>query len=127
MRFSDIKGQDAFKTVGKIIRCIQEFFKDEKLRTISIEKKKGWILDFFAESLENKADVWEKMFILLNPDVKEYTLGSVIKFAYDFKNDPELMSLFFSEGEQMQKESSGSPTVKSSRKTASRGIRNICL
>lgn len=111
MRFSDIKGQDAFKTVGKIIRCIQEFFKDEKLRTISIEKKKGWILDFFAESLENKADVWEKMFILLNPDVKEYTLGSVIKFAYDFKNDPELMSLFFSEGEQMQKESSGSPTV----------------
>ena len=111
MRLSDIKGQDAFKTVGKVMRCIQDLFKDEKLILIATEKKKGWIIEFFAESLENKPDIWERMFILLNPDVKDYNLGSVIKFAYDFKNDPELMSLFFSQGEQMQDKSSGSPTV----------------
>ena len=111
MRLSDIKGQDAFKAVGKVIGCLRELFKDEALSAIVREKEAGWILDFFAVSLEKNSATWEKMFRILNPDVKEYSLGSVIRFAYDFKNDPELMSLFFSQGEQMENKSSGSPMV----------------
>ncbi len=111
MKLSDFKGQEAFRVVGHLMRCLQEMFKDEKLLKIATEKKAGWIIEFFAESLENKPEIWEKMFVLLNPNNKDYNLGSVIKFAYDFKNDPELMSLFFSQGDQMQSESSGSPTV----------------
>ena len=113
MKLSDIKGQDAFKTVGKVMRYIKDMVSDPVLNKIITEKKAGWILDFFAESLENKADIWEKMFVALNPDVTEYSLGSVVKFAYEFKNDPELMSLFFSQGEQTENTSSGSPMVTS--------------
>lgn len=109
MRLSDIKGEQAFKAVGQIVGCLREMFEDDNLAKIVDNENKGWILEFFQISLENKSDVWMKMYKILNPDV-EVTLASVIKFAFDFKNDPELMGLFFSQGEQMVKNSSGSPT-----------------
>lgn len=113
MRLSEIKGQNAFKTVGKIVGYLKEMFSDDVLNKIVAEQKKGWILDFFTESLNRKADVWMKMYLALNPEVKEddVSLGSVIKFAYEFKNDSELMSLFFSQGEQKENSYSGSPMV----------------
>ena len=113
MKLSDIKGKDAFKAVGVVVGCLRDLFQDEVLSKISTEQKKGWILDFFTVSLEDHSDVWIKMFLALNPDMEEedVSLGSVIKFAYEFKNDPELMSLFFSQGEQMEQTSSGSPMV----------------
>ena len=112
MRLSDIKGQDAFKAMGSIVRYLREMFSDEKLAKIAIEQKKGWLLEFFSVSLEEKSDLWMRMFLVLNPDTKEedVTLGTVVKFAYDFKNDPELMSLFFSQSEQTENNSSGSLT-----------------
>ena len=113
MKLSEIKGENAFKAVGKVIGCLRDMFKDEELRRISTEKKNGWLLEFFSVSLEKRSDVWMKMFLILNPDTKreDVSLGSVIRFAYDFKNDPELMSLFFSEGAQTENKSSGAPMV----------------
>lgn len=113
MRLSDIKGQEAFKTIGKVVGYLRELFKDEKLQKIVSEKKAGWLLDFFAISLDVKSDTWMKMYLALNPDTKadDVSIGSVIRFAYEFKNDPELMSLFFSQGEQMENNYSGSPMV----------------
>lgn len=113
MRLSDIKGVEAFKTIGKIVGCLRGLYENEKLLKIATEQKTGWIMDFFSISLEEESETWMKMFIILNPGVKEedINLGSVIKFAYEFKNDPELMSLFFSQGEQTVKTSSGSPMV----------------
>jgi hypothetical protein len=103
MRLSDIKGQEAFKTIGKVIGCLKKLFNDEELQKIATEQPTGWILDFFEKSLEKQSDIWMEMFLVLNPDKteKDISLGSVISFAYDFKNDPELMSLFFSQGGQM--------------------------
>ena len=113
MRLSDIKGQDAFKAIGTVVGCLREMFKDEKLSKMVAERKSGWLLDFFSISLDRQSDIWMKMFLALNPDTKEdeVSVGSVIRFAYEFKNDPELMSLFFSQGEQMENRSSGSPMV----------------
>ena len=113
MKISDIKGQEAFKALGAIIGCLRELFQDKQLSKITTEQKAGWLLDFFSVSLEKKSDVWMKMYLILNPDKKEeeVSIASVIKFAYDFKNDPELMSLFFSQGDQMVRTSSGSPMV----------------
>lgn len=112
MKLSEIKGQEAFKVMGKLVGCLREMFQDDELKKISSEQKAGWLLDFFSVSLEKKSDIWMKMFLALNPDVKEkdVTIGSVIKFAYDFKNDPELMSLFFSQGDRTELNSIGSPT-----------------
>ncbi len=103
MRLSDIKGQEAFKAIGSIVGCLKEMFKDAELNKIVAEQKAGWILEFFERSLEEKPEVWTKMFMVLNPDIKEeeISLGSVIRFAFEFKNDPELMSLFFSQGGQI--------------------------
>lgn len=113
MRLSDIKGQDAFKAIGTVVGCLREMFKDEKLSKMVMEQRSGWLLEFFSASLDNHADIWMRMYLALNPDMKEddVSVGSVIRFAYDFKNDPELMSLFFSQGGQMQNNSSGSPMV----------------
>lgn len=112
MKLSEIKGQEAFKTIGKIVSMLRKLYENEKVLKIAKEQKAGWIMDFFSVSLEENPDVWMGMFLVLNPAVKEadVNLGSVIKFAYDFKNDPELMSLFFSQGEQIVKTSIGSPT-----------------
>ena len=113
MRLSDIKGEQAFQVMGDVIDCLREMFADEKVIKVVNDKKQGWILEFFSVSLKERSDVWMKMYLALNPDVKkdDVSLGSVIKFAYDFKNDPELMSLFFSQSEQTEINSSGSHTV----------------
>lgn len=109
MRLSEIKGEQAFKAVGQIVGCLREMFEDEDLAKIVKGDSKNWILEFFELSLDKQSGIWMKMYKILNPD-EEVTLASVIKFAFDFKNDPELMGLFFSQGEQMVKKSSGSPT-----------------
>ena len=113
MRISDIKGEQAFKVMGEIIDLLREMFSDKKVIKVVNEKKQGWILEFFSVSLKERSDLWMKMYLTLNPDVKkdDVSLGSVIKFAYEFKNDPELMSLFFSQSEQTETNSSGSHTV----------------
>lgn len=113
MRLSDIKGQDAFKVIGTVVGCLRDMFKDEKLSRIVREQKAGWLLEFFSMSLDNHSDIWMRMYLALNPDVDEenVSVGSVIRFATDFKNDPELMSLFFSQGGQMENNYSGSPMV----------------
>lgn len=110
MKLKEIKGPEAFKTVGRITACLRDMFTEEKLQKIVAEQKPGWILEFFTASLEEKADLWQKMFLLLNPDKTEedVTLGAVLSFAADFKNDPDLMSLFFSQGGQIVPNSSGS-------------------
>lgn len=112
MRLSEIKGDQTFKAIGGIVKCLREIFTDKQIMKIVNDKQTGWMLDMFSVSLEEKADVWMRMFLILNPDVKEedVSIGNVIKFAYEFKNDEELMSLFFSQGEQMVTKSSGSPT-----------------
>lgn len=113
MKLTDIKGQEAFKVMGTLIGCLREMFTDKELSKITTEQKQGWLLDFFNISLEKKSDIWLKMYLALNPDKKEedVSIASVIQFAFDFKNDPELMSLFFSQGDQTEKTSSGSPMV----------------
>jgi len=112
MKLSEIKGQEAFKAMGTVVGCLREMFQDKKLNKITSEQKTGWLLDFFSVSLEEKADIWMRMFLALNPDMKEedVSVGSVIRFAYDFKNDPEMMSLFFSQSDRMEKTSIGSHT-----------------
>lgn len=109
MRLSEIKGEQAFKAVGQIIGILREMFADEKLAKIVNDEKSDWVYEFFQVSLERKSDLWLKAYKVLNPD-EEVNLANVVKFAFDFKNDPELMGLFFSQGEQMVKNSSGSPT-----------------
>ena len=112
MRLSEIKGEEAFKTAGKIIGLLREMFQDKELSQIVAEEEQGWILNFFSTSLEKKSDIWLTMFLALNPDKSrdDVSLSSVITFAYEFKNDPELMSLFFSQSEQTVNNSSGSHT-----------------
>lgn len=111
MRLSEIKGEEAFKTIGKLIGCLREMYDEETIK-IATEQKTGWIFEFFQVTLEKKSDVWVRAYMILNPEIKKenISLGSVIKFAYDFKNDQELMSLFFSQSEQIVNSSSGSPT-----------------
>lgn len=109
MRLSEIKGEQAFIAVGQIVGILREMFADEKLAKIVDEEKKNWVYEFFQASLETKANLWMKAYKVLNPD-EEVNLANVIKFAFDFKNDPELMGLFFSQGEQIVKKSTGSPT-----------------
>lgn len=112
MRLSEIKGEQAFKAIGQIVGCLRELFTDEKVLKIVTEQQKGWMLEFFQTSLEERSETWLKMYLILNPetDVNDVSLGSVVRFAYDFKNDPELMSLFFSQSEQTVKNFSGSHT-----------------
>ena len=112
MKLTDIKGQDAFKAMGIVIGCLRDMFSDKKLSKIVAKQDDGWLFDFFTISLDEKSDLWLKMFLALNPDknADDVNIASVVKFAYDFKNDPELMSLFFSQGGQMVNKSSGSHT-----------------
>ena len=113
MRISDIKGEDAFKVLGQVVGYLRDLFQDEELSEIATTQRKGWLLEFFSTSLEKKSDTWMNLFLALNPDKKkeDISIATVITFAYDFKNDPELMSLFFSQGGQTVNNSSGSPTV----------------
>ncbi len=112
MKLKEIKGVEAFKTMGAVTAALREMFTDSKLQKIATEQKTGWILDFFTVSLEEKADLWMRLFLILNPGTTEdeVTMGAVLKFAAEFRNDPELMSLFFSQGGQIVENYSGSLT-----------------
>lgn len=109
MKLSEIKDEQAFKAIGQIVGVLREMFADEEIAKIVTDEKKDWMYELFQISLEKRADLWKKVYVILNPDT-EVNLANVIKFAFDFKNDPELMGLFFSQGEQIVKTSSGSPT-----------------
>lgn len=112
MLLANLKGEQAFKAMGKLVGCFRDMFTDEKLQPIAAERKTGWILDFFAVSLEERSDIWLRMFLILNPEMTEdeVNIGAVIKFAYDVKSDEQIMTLFFSQSEQTAKQPSGSPT-----------------
>lgn len=114
MRLNEIRGTNAFKAMGVLVGCLKTMFNNPVLK--EIVKNKGednsWVLSFIEKSLEELPDVWMKMFLVLNPDLKEeeVSVANVVHFAYEFTNDPEIMSLFFSQSNQRVKESSGSAT-----------------
>ena len=100
MKLSDFKGQDAFRVMGKLIKAFRVMFNDEKILEITERKEKAWVLNFLEYSLCEKADVWLDTFCALNPDIEaeNVTTADVVKFAYDFMSDEQLMTLFFSQG-----------------------------
>lgn len=108
----DLKGNEAFKAMGRVIGGFRKLFKDPTLAEIAAKKPQGWILEFFEISLDEHSDIWMDMFLALNPDKAEedISLGSVIKFALEIKNDEEIMSLFFSQSDQTENTPSGSLT-----------------
>jgi len=112
MRLKDFKGEEAFKVMGKMVSCLRRMFQDKKASDIVITKKQGWILEFLEYSLCEQAGVWLDMFKALNPDVPEEEISTqnVVIFASEFMQDPELTSLFFSQGRTTSKTSIGSAT-----------------
>ena len=115
MLLEKLKGQEAFKAMGRLVGCFREMFQTDSLIEIVQTKEKGWILKFFEVSLEDRSDLWLKMFTILNPDIpeEEVSVGSVITFAYQIYSDKQIMTLFFSQSEQTVKEPSGSPMENS--------------
>ena len=112
MLLDNLKGNEAFKAMGRVIGGFRKMFEDKDLAIIAAEQKSGWILAFFEKSLEDHSDIWTEMFLTLNPDKAEedITLGTVVKFAIEVKNDEEIMSLFFSQSGQTESNPSGLPT-----------------
>lgn len=113
MKLSEFKGEEAFKVMGRIIRSFRSVFKDEKIIKITKEKdKEGWVLDLLEYSLSEQASIWLDMFCTLNPEKKrsEVSTRDVIAFAYEFMNDEQLMSLFFSQSQNKPLTSIGSAT-----------------
>lgn len=111
MKLAEFKGEEAFKKIGKVVSCLRKMFEDKRLAMIAKAQNEGWILAFFEISLAEHSDLWVKLYLELNPDETEedISLQSVIHFAYEFMNDKELNSLFFSSSEQTAMTSSGSP------------------
>lgn len=113
MKLSDIKGEEAFRVMGRLVSILKRMFSDEKAQKIILEKQEGYLMTFFEYSLGKQSADWLEMFVALNPDKKaeEVTPMDVIAFAYEFMNDEQMMSLFFSQGGTMiQKTSIGSAT-----------------
>ena len=110
MKLSEFKGEEAFKVMGKVVRVLRGIFKDEKCLEIIKAKQSGWVLDFLDYSLSEQSAMWLELFCALNPDKKpnDVSTQDVLTFAYEFMNDEQLMSLFFSQSQVTQKTSIGS-------------------
>lgn len=112
MRLNEFKGEEAFKVMGRVVRSLRGMFKDEKVLAITTKKEEGWMLEFLEYSLSEQANIWLELFCNLNPDIKaeEVTTLDVISFAYEFTQDEQMMSLFFSQSQMKPKTSIGSAT-----------------
>lgn len=113
MKLTDIKGEEAFRVMGRLVSILKKMFSDEQAQKIILEKKEGYLMTFFEYSLDKQAKEWLEMFVALNPDKKaeEVSPMDVIAFAYEFTQDEQMMSLFFSQGRAiMSKTSIGSAT-----------------
>lgn len=114
MKLSDFKGEEAFKVMGKLIGSLKKLFSDKKASEIvrNHGAGTGWIMDFFEYSLIEQSGVWLEMFKTLNPEIPEGEISTqnVVTFAYEFMQDPQLTSLFFSQGRTTLKTSIGSAT-----------------
>ena len=111
MKLADFKGEEAFRVMGRVVSVLKKMFSDEKATKIILEKKEGYLMTFFEYSLDKQAAQWLDMFVTLNPGIKreDVTPMDVVSFAYEFMQDEQMMSLFFSSGRTMtQKTSIGS-------------------
>lgn len=99
MKLCDFKGEEAFKVMGKTISVLKRIFLNKKASEIIDKKSKGYLMEFFEFSLTEQSKEWLELFTILNPDKapEEVSTQDVIAFAYDFINDEQLMSLFFSQ------------------------------
>ncbi|MBR4426401.1 MAG: hypothetical protein IKS77_01750 [Spirochaetales bacterium] len=99
MKLSDFKGEDAFKVMGKVISYLKEMFIDPKATEIVNKKEQGWMFDFLTYSLGEQSKIWLNLFCTLNPEKKaeDVSTADVISFAYEFTQDEQMMSLFFSQ------------------------------
>jgi hypothetical protein len=103
MKLADFKGEAAFKVMGEVVSTLRVMFQDEKVLKIVTEQKQGYLLEFFEYSLKEQSKQWLDLFTALNPDKdrEEVNPMDVVAFALEFRNDEQLMSLFFSSGRTM--------------------------
>lgn len=102
----EFKGEEAFKVMGRVISCLKSIFKNEEASKIIVEgrksKSQAWMMDFLEYSLTENAGEWMNLYCTLNPsaDREDVSTQDVINFAFEFFNDSQLMSLFFSQSQQ---------------------------
>lgn len=118
MRISDYKGEKALYKLAEMLEPITVIMTDEEVRD-NLRKKSGRMAAVKAMISKHAHAVIEIFGILDDVDMtKDYdkyaetvTLISLPKRLLEILNDPDLMELFYSEGQNDSSASSGSRTV----------------
>lgn len=102
MRLSDFKGEDAIELLANIMEPASKILNDEKVK----ELKGQSYMDIAVYVLKNhKSEVLEVYNLLYD---EEATPIRLINMLLDILNDPELKSLFISQGQNEENPLSGS-------------------
>lgn len=117
MRISDYKGEKALYKLAEMLEPITVIMTDEEVRD-NLRKKSGRMAAVKAMISKHAHAVIEIFGILDDVDMtKDYdkyaetvTLISLPKRLLEILNDPDLMELFYSEGQNDSSASSGSHT-----------------
>lgn len=118
MKISDYKGEKALYKLAEMLEPITVIMTDEEVRD-NLRKKSGRMAAVKAMISKHAHAVIEIFGILDDVDMtKDYdkyaetvTLISLPKRLLEILNDPDLMELFYSEGQNDSSASSGSHTV----------------
>lgn len=110
MRITDYKGEDALDLLADILEPAAEVFGDKEFQRVY---PNGSRLKAAQYALKNhKAEILQIMARVEGVDVSEYNPGvwALPGLLLDLLNDPELVSLFTSQGQSAEKTSSGPAT-----------------
>ena len=106
MKLSDYKGEEALDVLADIIEPFAIILSDKEIQTLAKEKDVAPI-KFIKPAIKNhKKEIIQILARLENQPVEEYsktvTLLTLPAQVLNFVNDPEVQSLFHSQGESQQ-------------------------
>ena len=110
-KISDIKGEDALDKLAEIIEPMSEILSDQEIKEARDESNAKAI----SVAIKNHKKSVIKVLAVLDDESPEEYMNKVSLLTLPFRlleilNDPEVATLFTSQGQTMESETSGSAT-----------------
>lgn len=110
MRLADIKGDKAFEVLANILTPIEVLAKDEEFNEARKEESMMAAVKIALRKHPKELRDILAFLDLEDPETYEVTLLTLPKKVIELVNDPEVLALFPSQGQQMEETSTGSAT-----------------
>ena len=110
MRLADIKGEKAFEVLANILTPISVLAQDDEFKRLRKEESTMVAVQYLLREYPSELKEIIAYLDMEDPATYEVSLLTLPKKVIELINDPEVLALFPSQGQQMGETSTGSAT-----------------